>query len=311
MKSIPFSFHLFWLVIAMVLLLAFPLVSPAADKPIKVMLLTGQCSRYHNWQLSSTILKRQLDEVKHFEVDLVTTPPTGGDMAAFQPDFSRYDVVVMDYDGDEWSAATKEAFTRFIANGGGLVTFHDTDNAFPKWTEWLEMIGVGGWAGRDESWGPKVRWKDGRTVLDDSPGTATHPPKHDFIIDVRDPEHPIMKGMPVKWLHANDELYSQLRGPARNLRVLATATAEKGKLNNATGEHEPMIMAIQFGKGRVVHNTLGHVGPQDKEPVASVDCVGFITTLQRSTEWAATGKVTIPVPDDFPTADKISLRPAR
>src|SRR5689334_15033254 len=37
-------------------------------------------------------------------------------------------------------------------------------------------------------------------------------------------------------------------------------------------------------------------------------CVGFITTLLRGTEWAATGKVTIPVPDDFPTAEKISSR---
>jgi len=35
-------------------------------------------------------------------------------------------------------------------------------------------------------------------------------------------------------------------------------------------------------------------------------CVGFIATLQRGTEWAATGKVTIPLPENFPTSDKVS-----
>jgi len=37
-------------------------------------------------------------------------------------------------------------------------------------------------------------------------------------------------------------------------------------------------------------------------------CVGFITTLLRGTEWAATGEVTIPLPEDFPTKGKTSSR---
>ena len=40
----------------------------------------------------------------------------------------------------------------------------------------------------------------------------------------------------------------------------------------------------------------------------SQECVGFITTLQRGTEWAATGKVTQKIPSDFPSADKVSSR---
>ncbi len=278
----------------------------AADKPVKVMLLTGQCSQYHNWELSSVILKRILDDAGRFDVDVVTSPPKGADMSGFRPDFNKYQVVVMDYDGDEWSEPTKTAFATYVSEGGGLVTFHATDNAFPKWPEWLDMIAVGGWAGRDETWGPKIRWREGKMVLDESPGTATHPAQHDFLIEVRAPAHPIMKGMPAKWMHPKDELYSQLRGPAKNVEVLATATADKAKMRNGTNENEPMVMAIEFGKGRVIHNTLGHVGPRDKEPVASVDDIGFITLLQRSTEWAATGKVTIPIPANFPTAEKTS-----
>jgi uncharacterized protein len=62
-----------------------------------------------------------------------------------------------------------------------------------------------------------------------------------------------------------------------------------------------MLMTIQYGKGRVFHTTLGH------DPEA-MRCVGFITTLQRGAEWAATGKVKQKVPKDFPGPKQISVR---
>jgi len=281
----------------------------AAEKPlIRVMLLTGQCSQYHHWQVSSVQLGKLLEEPGRFKVDTVQSPPKGADFSGFKPDFAKYQVVVMDYDGDDWPAATRESFSRFITRGGGLVSFHATDNAFPSWVEFNEMIGVGGWAGRTDQAGPKVRWRDGKLALDPSPGTATHPAKHDFLVVTRSPDHPIMKGLPAEWLHASDELYSQLRGPAKNLEILATASADPATRKNGTGENEPMLMAIRFGRGRIFHTTLGHVGPSDKEAPASVNCVGFITTFLRGTEWAATGKVTLPVPKDFPAASAISTR---
>ena len=46
-----------------------------------------------------------------------------------------------------------------------------------------------------------------------------------------------------------------------------------------------------------------------KECGFTQECVGFIASLQRGTEWAATGSVTSPLPTDFPTADKVSSRP--
>jgi hypothetical protein len=39
-----------------------------------------------------------------------------------------------------------------------------------------------------------------------------------------------------------------------------------------------------------------------------MQCVGFITTLQRGAEWAVTGNVTQPVPWDFPSAAGVVLR---
>jgi type 1 glutamine amidotransferase len=82
-------------------------------------------------------------------------------------------------------------------------------------------------------------------------------------------------------------------------------------MQNATGEHEPMLLAIRYGSGRVFHTTLGHVSPRDELPVATMRSVGFIVTLQRGTEWAATGDVTQPVPADFPGPDAPSLRDFR
>jgi len=144
-------------------------------------------------------------------------------------------------------------------------------------------------------------------VLDDTTrGTAVHPPKHDFLVVSRAPDHPIMRGLPVEWLHPEDEIYSRLRGPARHLQVLATASANMQQ--GGTGEHEPMLMTIAYGKGRVFHNTLGHAGPADTAAVASLSCVGYIVSIQRGTEWAATGRVTQAVPPDVPTSTQVSLR---
>ena len=139
--------------------------------------------------------------------------------------------------------------------------------------------------------------KEGKVVRDETPGRGgNHGAQWEFPVIVRDAEHPITKGMPTEWLHAKDELYDQLRGPAKSMQILATAES------TVTGRNEPMIFTIGYGKGRVFHTPMGHAE-------YSVECVGFITTLLRGTEWAATGKVTIPIPADFPTAEKTSSRP--
>jgi len=66
-----------------------------------------------------------------------------------------------------------------------------------------------------------------------------------------------------------------------------------------------MLLVTSFGKGRVFHTAIGHNNGKD---LTAQKCVGFIATLQRGTEWAATGKVTQKVPADFPGTDKVTLR---
>jgi hypothetical protein len=191
-------------------------------------------------------------------------------------------------------------FERYIENGGGLVVVHASDNAFPNWPAFNQMIGIGGWRERNQAAGPLWYFKDGRLISDTSPGSAgSHGNRIPFQIETRVPEHPIMRGLPPVWMHAADELYATLRGPGKNMTVLATAHSDPN--NKGTGRDKPMLMVLSYGRGRIFHTTLGH-------DVAALSGVGFITTFQRGTEWAATGKVTQKVPAGFPTADTVSFR---
>ena len=249
-----------------------------------------------------------------FVVTRISTPPPGADMSGFAPDFEDFDVVVLNYDGASWPDATQQAFEDFISAGGGLVTVHSTDNAFAGWPAFLEMTGVGGWGShggpgdRDESWGPAVYWGENGVEYDHGPGKAFHPPQHEFPVTIRNLSHPVTRGLSDNWMHGKDELYSGLRGPANNLDVLATGFADESQ-KNASGRHEPVLMALAYGEGRIFHTTLGHVNRDATSPPAAIQCAGFITTLQRGTEWAASGKVTQSVPADFPAGRELSIRP--
>jgi type 1 glutamine amidotransferase len=94
-------------------------------------------------------------------------------------------------------------------------------------------------------------------------------------------------------MHTKDELYHGLRGPAENVTVLASALSDKTK------EQEPMLMVIPFGQGRVFHTALGHF-------TEAVNGAGFQITFIRGTEWAATGKVTLPAVKDLSPSKAVS-----
>lgn len=296
-----------------------------SEAKLKALIVDGQ-NNHAVWPKSTIMMKQYLEDTGLFEVDVDRTRfvwksqreakflPLAGDFENeetknpqtdpdFKPKFKGYDVIVSNFG---WKAAdlpkeTQKALEDYMKKGGGFVSVHAADNAWPMWLEFNKMIGVGGWGGRNEKSGPMVYFNDdGKEIRDTSKGGAgTHGKQHEFPIIVRAPNHPIMKGLPSIWLTSKDECYAKLRGPAENMTVLATG--EDQNVAERKGQHQPMLMALDYGKGRCFHTTLGHDTP-------AFEGVGFIVTLTRGCEWAASGKVTQPVPADFPTADAISIR---
>lgn len=276
-----------------------------AQKKIDVLVISGQNN--HNWPVSNVVLQQILNQSGLFAADVALTPEAGGDMSTFVPDFSKYDAVVMDYNGDDWPEATRNAFVEFVRNGGGLVIYHAADNAFTDWEEFNRMIALGGWGGRDEKSGPYCYLEDGELVLDNTPGPGgNHGQQREYNMHCRNAEHPITKGLPDNWLHGMDEMYDSMRGPANigELLYSGQTDAETG----GSGREEPLVFTVDYGSSRIFHIMIGHAG-DTLEDNPAMQCAGFQTLLLRGTEWVATGTVTQEVPADFPTSEAVSLRP--
>lgn len=264
----------------------------AEEPKLKALIVDGQNN--HNWKGTTPVLQEYLEQAGRFTVDVATT---GSDITEFKPTFTDYDVVVLNYNGADWPQETQAAFVDYVRSGGGLVVYHAANNSFPEWKEYNTIIGLGGWGGRNEQDGPYIRYRDGEIIRDTSPGRGgSHGRQHEYVVETIDTQHPITRGMPAKWRHVSDELYDRLRGPAENMTLLAIAYSDKA--TGGTGENEPVLFTIDYGKGRVFHTVLG-------DNVKQLNCVGFAVTFQRGAEWAATGEVTQEIPKKMPTSDEV------
>lgn len=297
MKSVRVSISLAALALLPACLLTSAL--SAAEK-LEVLIIDGQNN--HNWRKTTPVMRKFLEKTGRFTVDVATTPTDRKapreEWAKFRPDFSKFDVVLSNYNGQMWPEQVQKAFVDYVAGGGGVVIVHAANNAFSGWEEYNQMIGLG-WRG--SGFGPRVYYNDEGEVVrvpkGEGPG-AGHGPQHEFAIVIRDAMHPVTKGMPQAWMHAKDELYQGQRGPAANMHILATAYAASDK--RGTGVHEPMIWWVPYGKGKVFTTVMGHSD-------FSMTCVGFQSVVARGCEWVATGKVTLDLPASFPTTDQVSV----
>ncbi len=146
-------------------------------------------------------------------------------------------------------AAAREAITKFVDSGGGLVMLHA--GAWYNWPEWPEYNRslVGG-------------------------GTRSHDAYGSFEVTVTAPNDPVMTGVPATF-QVSDELYHQeidRLGPM--VEVLATARS------SVTGKTYPSIWAVRRGRGRIVCIALGHDEATHTDPA-------YRRVLVNATTWAA------------------------
>ncbi len=279
--------------------------SGIAQQKIKTAIITGQDGN-HWWQGGSDAIKQILKNSHLFLVDIITTPAMGEDISGFNPDFKKYNMVVINYGGATWPKKAQKNFEAFVENGGGVVAIHSSVIPMADWHGYNSIMGMGAWDGRNEKDGPYVYWADGKFIYDYSPGGAGHHALQRLsTIEHRNTEHVILKGLNPVWRHFKDEIYSKMRGPAKNMEVLAT-TWDDPKLGGS-GRNEPIMWTVNYGKGRTFVTLLGHAG-NDPELRYSMECTGFQVTLLRGAEWAATGNVTQKAPADFPTENVCTFR---
>ncbi|MCY3018838.1 MAG: ThuA domain-containing protein [Planctomycetota bacterium] len=232
---------------------------------INTLLLSGQNN--HDWKRSTPRVKEILDASGKFAVTVTENPPEVLDNAAA---LRQYQLLFSDYNGPRWGAKAEANFVDAVRGGTGLVILHAADNAFVGWKEYEQMCAL--------------MW---------STGTG-HGEFHEFTVDIVDKEHPITRGI-ASFKHW-DELYHKLVH-MQNTPYHVLAEAYSDPKTKGTGNREPMLVTLQFGKGRVFHDILGHIwaGDGTKHKGCSLiafEDAAFKTTLIRGSEWAATGRVT-------------------
>jgi type 1 glutamine amidotransferase len=239
---------------------------------LRALLLSGRNN--HDWRTTTPFLRQLLVDSGRFDVRVVEEPD-GTSARTLAP----YDLVVSDYCGPRWSAATEEALVAFVRGGKGLVVVHGAAFGFsglevladrhvktgilePAWPEHGQLVG-GYWPAP-----PKEQF---------------HGARHSFTVKVVDREHPVTKGFPDRFV-ATDELYHRMT-LLPSARVLATAYSDPA--TGGTGRDEPMLWVNEPGKGRVFFSALGH-------EVAAMQNDAFGAALLRGAEWAGSGAITLP-----------------
>ena len=292
-------------------------VALAAAEPAKIRVLIVDGQNNHDWPPTTAWLKKFLVASGRCTVDVSTTPPKEAPAAAWdawRPRFSDYAVVLSNFNGGHqpdatrWPHEVEVAFENYVRGGGGFVSFHAANNAFLGWPAYNEMVGL---LWRDKNFGPSVVIGENDEVVVVPTGagrSAGHPPRYTFQMTTLTTDHPITRGFPKKWLHPSEQLTHGQHGPAAAVAGGALTILTYAR-DEALKENEPMDWVRAYGKGRVYVTMLGHTWKNEEPDNPNLHCAGFQTLFLRGLEWAATGAVTIPVPADFPTADKTSVRP--
>jgi len=274
------------------------------NRLIPVLIVDGFSN--HDWKQTTTVTKWILEKSGYFKIDVSTIPLDSIERAVWKPEFKKYAVVIQNTNniqnpGLRWPAQAEQELEKYVRRGGGLYILHSGNNAFPHWKEYDKMIGLG-W--RPNTVGYALEIDSNKNILRIPPGEGkgtSHGNRFNAVIHILN-RHPVNKDYPDQWMTANTEVYNFPRGPAEHLTILSYAY-------DSTSTHRmwPVEWVVTYGKGRVYNSSMGHLWKGETYPPA-YRCIGYQTTVIRVVEWLATGKVTYPVPGNFPAKDSISLK---
>jgi len=199
------------------------------------LILTGHHHPGHIWEETSGAIEKIFNQSGNIHVDISTEIE---DLKEYELD--DYDFLVLNY--VNWKQPTglseksKQAFTNYIKNGGGLILIHFSNGA---WHSSLPEAAESDW--------PEYRNLCLR-VWDHNNGSA-HDKYGDFEVNVTEINHPITKG--VEDFGTTDELYYNQVGD-EPITPLLTA------LSKDTGKNEPLAWVHQYGEGKIFQTLLGH-----------------------------------------------------
>ena len=240
-------------------------VSGGGAEPLRVLILSGRNN--HDWKQTTPELMKLYQDSPRFVADVTEDPTTcTADVLA------KYDVLVSnwcawpDVNGRQWGPQAEKAFLGFVRSGKGFALVHAASATLHSWPEYQQMVGA--------------TWKL---------GTTGHGPMHIFKVAVKDKTHPVTTGLAD--FEIRDELWHRM-GKQPDIHVLCEAFSASDK--GGSGQNEPVVICTEFGKGRCFYNILGH-------DATTMQNAAWQTLMLRGTEWAAIGKVTIPIPDELAT----------
>ena len=271
--------------------------------PIRVLIVDG--FNNHDWKLTTKQVRSFIEPTGLFEVSVSTAPATneakGWD--EWRPEFSKYDVVIQNCNniksGTVWPDEVKADFEKFVSDGGGVLMWHSANNSFAGWDEYSKMLGIG-YRKKDQGWA--IRVGDDGSLMRIPPGEGAntgHGKRVDTLVKLRG-DHPIHEGFPREWMTEDTEVYFFPRGPAEDMEVLSYGYDPKTKMN------WPLEWVVNYGKGRVYSSSFGHSWKGEESPDRMRD-VGMRTVAIRALQWLAKRDADFPIPDNFPTAEKVSV----
>jgi cytochrome c len=182
-----------------------------------------------------------------------TVDATEDDAFFTDANLARYDVVVfVSTTGDPLGTqAEKDAFQRYIENGGGFVGIHAAADSGYTWPWYGKLVGA---------------------------YFRSHPAIQEATVKVEDPAHPSMRGLPERW-RRTDEWYNYQSNPRGTVHVLASLDETSYDVGaDGMGFDHPITWCQDYDGGRSWYTGLGHTKESYTEPEFLGSLLGGIKT---------------------------------